>query len=266
MQVELVAPSDALLPYIRAYYRAVSPEPVSEGIERVDLGQLRFWLRGRGTSRFPDRHCEPTPEISVMAPAMSVRAYRAEGPADVFGAALRPQGWAALIGIDARKAANHVHDGAALLEPDGSEFLARLRAQTSFAGMVAEAEGYFPTKLKPVPEAHLRLIRLVHQWEGGDQPVIEDLYAAAGLSERQIARLINYYYGGPPKFLERKFRAMRAAARIARGDNPAAVAERFYDQPHMIRELKRFVGHTPTTLQESRDPILRAALTLERLD
>jgi len=266
MQVELVAPSDVLLPYIRAYYRAVSPEPVNEGIERVDLGQLRFWLRGRGTLRFPDRHFESTPEVSVLAPAMSVRIYRAEGPVEVFGGALRPLGWAALIGMDARKAANHVHDGAALLGPDSVEFLARLRAQTSLAGMAAEAEAYFPTKLKPVPEAHIRLIKLVHQWEASDQPVIEDLYAAAGMSERQIARLINHYYGGPPKFLERKFRAMRAAARIARGDNPAAVAERFYDQPHMIRELKRFVGHTPTTLRESRDPILRTALMLERLD
>jgi len=266
MQVELVAPSDVLLPYIRAYYRAVSPEPVSEGVERVDLGQIRFWLRGRGTVRFPDRHFERTPEVSVLAPAMSVRNYRAEGPAEVFGGALRPQGWAALIGVDARKAANHVHDGAALLGPDSLEFLARLRAQTSLEGMVSEAEAYFPTKFRPVPDSHVRLIKLVHQWEAGDHPVIEDLYAAAGMSERQIGRLINYYYGGPPKFLERKFRAMRAAARIANGENPAAVAERFYDQPHMIRELKRFVGHTPTTLRERLDPILRAALTLERLD
>jgi AraC-like DNA-binding protein len=266
MQVELVAPSEALLPYIRVFYRAVARAPIDEGIERVDLGQLRFFLRGKGALGFPDRHFEIAPAVSVMAPAMAVRIYRTEAPVDVFGVALRPLGWAALIGLDARDAANHVIDAAPLLAPGCDDFLALLRAQDSLSAMAEAAETFLRDKFKPVPEAHVRLIKLVRQWECSEHPVIEDLYAAAGMSGRQLARLINHYYGGPPKFLERKFRAMRAAERIARGENLSEVAEHFYDQPHMNRELKRFVGHTPRGLQESTDPILRAALTLEQLD
>ena len=50
--------------------------------------------------------------------------------------------------------------------------------------------------------------------------------------------------------LARKYRAVRAASALARGEclEEAQLGDAFYDQSHLIREIKRFAGATPGQL------------------
>jgi methylphosphotriester-DNA--protein-cysteine methyltransferase len=70
---------------------------------------------------------------------------------------------------------------------------------------------------------------------------------------RQLERMAKRYYGLPPKTLARKYRALRAASALARGEDldDAGLGDSFYDQSHLIREVKRFAGLTPKQIRTS---------------
>ena len=74
------------------------------------------------------------------------------------------------------------------------------------------------------------------------------------------------YFGLPPTALARKYRALRAAVLLSRPslptDESAAVQDHFYDQPHMIREIRLFAGRTPARIADPNTPYLSAFLDL----
>ncbi|KAJ8137471.1 hypothetical protein OY671_009316, partial [Metschnikowia pulcherrima] len=82
------------------------------------------------------------------------------------------------------------------------------------------------------------------------------------LSRRQIERKCNISYGAPPKVLARKYRASRAAVAMRGGEEGVADAidRGFYDQSHMIREVKHFTGLTPRQIRA--DPGSLSQLTI----
>jgi AraC-like DNA-binding protein len=116
---------------------------------------------------------------------------------------------------------------------------------------------------RPVPVSHRALAQAVREWAAEGAGRVETLYARLDMSKRQATRLCNEYFGGPPKHLERKFRAIWAAIKIYQGGSNADAAAPFYDDPHMIREIKHFTGHTPTSLRAGIDPVLALALDKE---
>ena len=89
------------------------------------------------------------------------------------------------------------------------------------------------------------------------------LIERTGLSIRQIERLTKRYYGLPPITLARKYRALRAAAVLARGEDLAdsGFGNSFYDQSHMIREIKRFAGLTPQQIKAQSSSMLTSIAT-----
>jgi AraC-like DNA-binding protein len=262
MQLEFQSPSPALAPLVTAFYLYRCDDPVIGGIERADVGQIRFMLRGSGYLTFPAGDREPSCPIMINGPGTGAAAYRVEGPFHCFGAALRPVGWGAIIGIPAHERADHVTDGESLFGPAASALLARLRTLDGIEAMAREAEAFLLARARPVPAEHQRLCEAVRAWlTSAESPRVAALFDAIPLSSRQVVRLVNQYYGAPPKLLERKFRALRAATALADGADPREVAERFYDQPHMIREIKHFTGHTPGTLASRMDPVLAMTLS-----
>lgn len=251
------------MPLVESYYFYRYDMPEVTGVERVDMGQIRFMLRGRGEMRFPDGHCEPSLPVMVNGPGSAAASYRVEGPFHCFGISLRAIGWRALIGRPANEVADTVLDGAEVFGPQVHVLLEQLRALDTLDDMVALVEPLLLAARRPVPKAHVALARAVREWAARDEPRIADLYAAIDMSERQVIRLCNEYYGGSPKHLERKFRAIGAAMRIFQGEDPMDVAMRFSDQPHMINEIKRFTGHTPGALRDRIDPVLAITLANE---
>lgn len=259
--VELAKAEGALMPLVESYYLYRYGGARGRGVERVDVGQIRFLLRGEGDLIYPGAEPEPSHPVMVTGPNTCAGVYDIRGPMEVFGVVLRAIGWKALIGLPAHKVANHLLDGATLLGPKTAEVLAKLQRAKGLDEMIAIVEPFLLARRKPVPRAHLDFARVVREWAATDEPAIDGLYARLALSPRQATRLCNEYFGGPPKLLERKFRAIRAAMRIYQGEDLGEAAARFADEPHMIRELRHFTGHTPGTLKGAIDPVL--ALSLE---
>ncbi len=197
----------------------------------------------------------------LTGPGTAATSYHVDGPMHCFGMSLRAIGWKALVGLPAHEVSNRVLDGVPLFGPEALALLVRLRRLDRLEDMIRAVEPFLLPRLKPVPPSHLALARAVREWAASGEAGIDGLFARADMSRRQVTRLCNEYFGGPPKLLERKYRAIRAAMKICRGDDPKDAAAPFSDQPHMIKELKRFTGHTPTSLRDGADPLL--AMTLD---
>ena len=74
--IEFVKATGKLLPHIESYYLFRCGADEMDGIERVDLGQLRFLIRGEGEVTFPDGHTEPTRPIMVNGPGTAAATYK----------------------------------------------------------------------------------------------------------------------------------------------------------------------------------------------
>jgi methylphosphotriester-DNA--protein-cysteine methyltransferase len=134
--------------------------------------------------------------------------------------------------------------------------------------IVDEVTRFLLARLRPIPNAHVQMIQTVSRWVSRDfYPDIDQLYSKLDMSRSTAARLIKRYFGCAPKLLMRKYRALRAATVMV---DPYATAEMrsqfesaFYDQPHMIREIRQFAGRTPGTLDSSNAKVMRLWLGKE---
>lgn len=268
--IEFVKATGKLLPHVESYYLFRWDAAEIDGIERVDLGQLRFLIRGEGEVTFPDGHTEATRPIMVSGPGTAAATYRMKGPLHCFGVSLRGIGWKALIGLPAHKVADHIVDGEKLFCEQAPLLLERLRTMDRLEDMVAAIEPLLMMRqqeVKPVPKAHVVFLRVIREWTATEDPTIDWLYARmeeeAGMGERQVQRLCKEYFAGSPTHLRRKFRAIGAAIRIYQGAPLDDVIGPFSDQSHMINEVKHFTGHTPTSLRENIDPVLAVTLDNE---
>lgn len=269
-QIEFRKAEGALLPHVESYYLYRHDADDIEGIERVDLGQLRFVMRGEGEVIFPDGHVERTRRVMVNGPGTAAARYRIRGPFHCFGVSLRAIGWKAMIGLPADKVADHIVDGEKLFCEQATLLWQRLHRMETLDEMIAATEPLLKMRqheVKPVPPAHFAFLRAVREWAAANDPTIDDLYArirqASNIGERQVQRLCKEYFAGSPAHLKRKFRAIGAAMRIYQGASVDEVVEPFSDQSHMINEIRHFTGHTPTSLRAGIDPVLAVTLDNE---
>ncbi|UUL82688.1 helix-turn-helix domain-containing protein [Sphingomonas qomolangmaensis] len=263
MELRFASPSPDLSALVTTYYLYRSDDRLIEGIERADVGQIRFMLQGTGAVRFADGHEDAAPPIMINGPGTGAASYRVDGPFHCFGVALRPVGWGAIIQQPAHHCADRVTDGGAIFGEEGLKLLESLRRMDSIEAMTAHVEPFLRGRARPVPAEHQQVCEAVRAWLAPTDasPHVATLFDAIPLSSRHVIRLVNQYFGAPPKLLERKFRALRAATALVEGGDPRDVAAPFYDQSHMIREIRHFTGHTPGTIATRMDPVL--ALTLQ---
>lgn len=268
--IEFRKAEGALLPHVESYYLYRHDAADIEGVERVDLGQLRFMIKGEGEVTFPDGHVEKSKPIMITGPGTAAASYRIKGPFHCFGVSLRAIGWKALIGIPADKVADHIIDGEKLFCEKAPALWHDLHKMETLDEMVAAIEPLLKLRqyeVKPVPKAHIVFLRAVREWAATKDPTLDDLYArirkSSNIGERQVQRLSKEYFAGSPAHLKRKFRAIGAAMRIYQGASVDEVVEPFSDQSHMINEIKHFTGHTPGSLRARIDPVLAVTLDNE---
>lgn len=263
------APPAPLRDFFGAAYRFTTTCDTYADVTRADAGQLRFMLAGTGHYIFHDGRAVPTPDACLLGPTMGSTWFQLDSPADVWGISLLPLGWFAL---DAGDVSSMTDDLADMGNGRGVSYAPLLEDLRQWRGdnqaSVARIWEYLSARLRPVAPTMLAFVEAVDAWLGNEgSPRVADLVAATGLSDRQVARLTNRLYGGPPKLLARKYRALRCAVRIAIDHTPwqeLCDASTFYDQSHFIREIKHFVGLTPHQLMT--DPTEVARLTLQRRD
>ncbi len=260
MRIEYSAPSPALAAWIAAYYLFESDAAVVEGITRADINQMWFLLEGSGEIGFPGGPAVSFGPLTVTAAGSAAGHYRMQGPVRCFGMRVKPAGWGALVRRPAKADADRASDGVPLMGARAAQLHAGLVPLATLDEMIALAEPMLLAIGRDIPARHAAVIEAIEHWLAGDAPTAEGLYEAVELSPRHLARLSNRYFGGPPKLLERRARALAAAARLLDGADPAEVAAAFYDQSHMIREVRHFSGHTPGSLAAAENPMLALAL------
>lgn len=261
LELEFMVPPAEFQPFVSLFYRFRSVHDVDD-LERAGLAQLRFRLSA-GPSRyhFADGSEQETPRYHIIGPTSGPMRSCAQGPVSVFGMGLPPAGWAALMGSDASALVNRCVCAQALFGREVATTAVALRAAGDGAGMIAAITPWLRKRLHGGDDGTLTFVRAVDDWlTGAASPALEALEAATGLSRRQVERRCNSLYGAPPKLLARKVRALRAAVAMARGEE--GEIEGFYDQSHLIREVKHFTGLTPRQMRE--EPGVLAQLTIQR--
>lgn len=266
ISVDYIAPPEQLAPFVTTLYHFRCDEPVIRDIQPAAVGQVCLFPHGKGEMLFAAGHRDPNHEVGLLTPLSRATPIEVAGPFHAFGAALTPLGWAALTGLHAGEHRDRLLPAGAVLGPGidalGQELLAAYRDRRMSGRDCAQAVGGFiGANLKPVNPRHLELVAATGQWLAASfNPDLGALAGTAGYSARQVQRLVERYFGLPPRALARKYRALRAATLLSAPnlemEDEAAIAEAFFDQPHMIREIAHFVGRTPARLGDASTPYL----------
>lgn len=240
------------------------------------LPQLAVFLRGEGEVHFGERLDQARPGVMMLSGFSHAVPYTMRGPWHAVGVSLTPVGWAALATLSAREARDRYLHGEDAAGPGLTAFGDELVRQYARGTMgIGEARSslcdWIADNLEPVPAAHEVLLGQVAKWLCQSlHPGVEALFATTHYSRRQTERLVEQYFGLPPAALARKYRAIRAAALLAQpslDDRGAAeIAEAFYDQPHMVREIRRYCGCTPSRLGGDDAPLFQVMLAMKNFD
>ena len=264
-------PPQTLQGFVTTFYLFRCDERDIRDVQPAAIGHLIVFLRGRGQMQFLGGRNDPSHPVSLLTPCNAAAPIVVEGPFHCVGAALSPLGWAALSGLHAGDWADRMIAARDVLgrEADGlgESLVAAYRDGADADELLAPLADFLAARLKPVNPRHAALMQTVADWLGSSfDPPIEDLMDRTAYSPRQTQRLVERYFGLPPRELKRKYRALRVATALGQGDLPdtelAMLADLFYDQSHMIRELRHFVGRTPGRLAEESDTILSALINV----
>ncbi len=268
--IDYIAVPANLSDCITTFYHFRCEEAEIRDIQPAAVGHFTLFPHGNGTMNFDCGRVDRSHEVNLLTPFSQAVPFVMAGPFHAIGAVLTPHGWAALTGLCARQHGNRLHRAADILGEEAERFGAGLcdeyRRGTRTGTQCAHAIGQFVAgTCKPLNPRHATLIAATNRWLGSAlNPDLAVFFASANYSQRQAQRLVERYFGLSPKALARKYRALRAAALMSfpmlSDEMEAELGEAFYDQSHMIREIRLFAGRTPTKLANRESPFLSEML------
>jgi AraC-like DNA-binding protein len=245
--------------FVSAFYLFESDEAELDELERADIGQLRFTFGGTGKMHLSSGGICPIYPISLFGPRMTSSRIIATGPVKVFGLGLLPSGWVNITQRDASEVTNRIEEGVSVLGTQLQPLFGALSRCASIGEMRALTETFLVSRIDNPARSDLWFVRNVDAWLGSNlNPDIDALVDQTGLTLRRVEGLMKYYYGAPPKMIVRKYRALRTASAIAhgQGDWRDLASEYYYDHSHCIRDVKAFVGLTPSAITGHKNRLL----------
>ncbi len=265
-QVEYVQPSPDMADILHTLFVLRAGEGRSESMMPAYSAQGYFFVEGAAEVHFPEREIGRSSDICFTAPLKRAAPMFLDGPVSIIGVSFAPLGWARFSLLAADKVSDCVLDGEEIVSKDllapVREDLASMRAGAmkpepglrSFENLIRTICSA-PDRT-PRPE-HVQVIAAIEEWlESGFSPPIDRLYASVDLGERQVQRLCRRYFGVPPAQLVKRYRAIRAAILLAHKDLSEElrneVLSAYFDQAHLIHDIRRYTGHTPKGLASER--------------
>lgn len=188
----------------------------------------------------------------------------ATGPCAVVGARFRPAAARAFVGCsmrrttDRRLALDEIEPGRAR---DLAESLARLASMEARVQILAR---WMADRIGPAAALDdLTVLPAAERIEAtAGQVDVEELVAASGLGRRQFERRFGDQVGIGPRLLATVMRFRRVFDVIEHGGRrpwtEAALEAGYFDQSHLIRDFRRFVGCTPTEFQHTAEGLAAA--------
>jgi AraC-like DNA-binding protein len=262
--LDYFAPPTALKPYITTLYSLHSDQAQVRDVMPAAVGYLLVFIEGDGRMHFPGERVDDSSPVSLLTPTTAAAITELDGPFRVVGAALSPLGWAAFTGLPADTHCDRLCDASEFLGPEIIALREELCASgADDAALTARVAEFIGANLKPVNSRHAKLIGEVAEWLSSElDPPLSALEKRAAYGGRQLQRLIERYFGVTPKQLVRKYRAIRVAALLqdpsTSDEQVAELLNLFYDQSHLIREVRHFLGRTPARLGDGANPLLEA--------
>jgi AraC-like DNA-binding protein len=259
-----LAPPEDLASLFGPMYLFIADKAAVSDHTRADFAQIRFMLTGTGDYVFHDGRHVATPQCCMLGPTTAATRFEVVGPMRVAGISVLPLGWAALGAGDAGIVADNLFDLADRFGEGWADLHEHLSSIADAEDAAALVWPFLRSCIRRVSPAEAAFVAAVDLWLADERsPRVDALQDVTGLSSRQIARLCNRYYGSSPKYLARKYRALRCALILARDNIDWAdlCDGAFYDQSHFIREFKHFIGLTPSQLRDEASLVIRLTMT-----
>ncbi|MHA7820665.1 MAG: helix-turn-helix domain-containing protein [Erythrobacter sp.] len=253
-----VAPPANIADLVNSFYAIRTDAGELDEIVPAYSAQLLLFVRGRAVLRPQGSRDYPTATVTCSTPLLHAMPVTFEGPSWILGASLTALGWQALSELPANEVNGKLIDGGELLGKGELTELEALgdecRSGASSPEAVFEQMGaLMRSRRERLDPSHVRIVEQIMDWlASGLSPPIADLYREAEVSDRTVQRVTRRYFGVSPSHLVKRVRAIRAAMLLANPDLPQAMREKiidaYYDQAHLIRDIRRYTGRTPTRL------------------
>ena len=271
--IEWVAAPDDLAPYLNSLYILRTGDAALEDMMPAYSGQLVLAIKGGGEMEFADGSRARSTAAFFQCPLLQAQKFTLQPQTTFMGVSLNYRGWAMLTGLPVDKYRDRYMAAAEALPASLAEELERIvrriqSGELSERAAIDEVVAVVRAGMKPLSKRHMEVIDRTLAWLSSSlKPEIEDLLDRLPYSERQVQRLVTRFFGAPPVRLIRRYRAIRAATMLAMPELPehleVELREAFYDQAHMIKEIRHFTGRTPRRLQPSVDSVVVDTLSLD---
>ena len=181
------------------------------------------------------------------------------GPADVMGIRFRTAAARAVLPLPLDEVTNRVHPLREVAPRLALALLAAASRSTRPSERVRDVAAALQHHVRCAPTAMVS--GAVASLENHGPSGIGQLATSLGVTRRTLERRFHDEVGLSPKTLHRVLRfrrAFRLIQDLPRAMARVAAAAGYADQPHMIREFRRFAGETPGRFFQA-DPALAAA-------
>lgn len=248
---EFIAPPADLAGQVNTFFVLETNSACIEEFMPAYSAQMFVFARGSATMHFESGDAQPSGKAFINAPLLRAAPYTLHGPARCIGASLTPLGWSALSGMPVNEVHDCLFDAEQVLSGVMADHMQSLSRHEDAEKICEGLADILRGSTSPPKPEHVAMVEATTQWlASAFSPPLEDLYRRIPLSERQVQRLCKRFYGVPPAQLLKRFRAVRAAALLAQDDLPEAARDEvmlaYFDQAHLIRDIRRYTGRTPT--------------------
>ncbi|MBC7986734.1 MAG: AraC family transcriptional regulator [Sphingomonadaceae bacterium] len=263
-------PSAALAPYVRRHYvfDARLPDDFTL-IDRLlsETAFIRILLKGDWLAETAPGEWQGAGPVVLFGPNARPLPVRVAGPFLVIGVAIRPSGWRSVFGCPASECADRMEPLGEHWGEAAAMLLEEVAGAADDAAIVAAIEraladqivrhGDLPT------DTPMRAFEDIARHDSTIR--VADAAAKLGLSARQMERQCNAGFGHSPKAVLRRSRFLDMAQAMRGFSSPSdeeLAALRYFDQSHLNREFRRFIGMTPGAFAQAQTPLLTAGLKL----
>lgn len=259
-EFEAVAPPTELMELVHTFFVVTTRKGRIDEVLPAYSAQFTVYVTGNGTLNPPDSRVYFSETVTLTAPLMSAMPITISGPAQIVGASLTPLGWHCLSGAPADEVNNCTVPATRVLNRGEIDRIEELAHSLSVGSGTREAlfaaiGDTLKARRGLLNPDHVRFVNMVSGWLGKSlNPSLDDLYQELAMSQRTAQRLCRRYFGVSPSRLAKRFRAIRAAMLLANPDLSDAMRNEilatYFDQAHLIRDIRRYTGRTPGALQD----------------
>jgi AraC-like DNA-binding protein len=264
------APAEDLLPFVRRFYVFEAPLPKTSVIEDSLLAEnafVRFLLDGTWHMRDDSGNWINPGKALLFGANAKAMPVQVKGPFKFAGFAIRPSAWRSLIASPATEFVDKLLPLSIAWGPIADKIQKQIGAASNDEAIVEAMSSGIREQLKLIGRNKVdeKIARLEQIARLDSTAKIENVAAELGLSVRQLERRSLTAWGISPKTVMRRSRFLDMAEAMRGMSAPGGemlATLRYFDQSHINREVRHFVGMTPGKFAKAVTPLFDAGLKL----